>query len=364
MSPKSENRFLSLGSVFMIAVALCWFSGCEINSVQQNATNTNSNLKTNNSEPLNFVAAAQPESNKASLNSLLNNTNNAVNENTNSVINADISQNAESAAIAQAVSVEINRIKKSETFSQFDTAAAQNEILEKNLIWTFGGKTQTGWYLYKPLICHAIGIEIEASGSEFAANLSRWQKANNLPPNGILDAVTLALFVKKWQSNRLKTRGSAAPNELLVAPTADFFDVSRPEELRQVQRDTFVAYKKLIAAAIADKTLNLAGRDRAELAASEKFLKIVSAFRSREYQDKLRRESPNSGRAGLAIGNSPHFTGRALDIYVGGEPVITKDENRAVQVKTKVYLWLVKNAGKYGFKPYFYEPWHWEYAPD
>ncbi len=92
-------------------------------------------------------------------------------------------------------------------------------------------------------------------------------------------------------------------------------------------------------------------------------MKIVSAFRSREYQARLRRESPGSGRAGLAT-NSPHFTGRALDIYVGGEPVITLDSNRAIQIQTPVYKWLVKNAERYGFFPYFYEPWHWEYIPE
>jgi LAS superfamily LD-carboxypeptidase LdcB len=60
--------------------------------------------------------------------------------------------------------------------------------------------------------------------------------------------------------------------------------------------------------------------------------------------------------------NSPHFTGRALDIYVGGEPVSTKDDNRAIQTQTKAYRWLVKNAAHFGFRPYFYEPWHWEYV--
>ena len=25
-------------------------------------------------------------------------------------------------------------------------------------------------------------------------------------------------------------------------------------------------------------------------------------------------------------------------------------------------MWLVQNADKFGFRPYFYEPWHWEYA--
>jgi LAS superfamily LD-carboxypeptidase LdcB len=90
-------------------------------------------------------------------------------------------------------------------------------------------------------------------------------------------------------------------------------------------------------------------------------LKIVSSFRSRDYQDNLRRQSPNAGSAGLAV-NSPHFTGRALDLYVGGSPVDTNDANRALQVNTPVYRWLVKNAGRFGFRPYFYEPWHWEYV--
>ncbi len=75
----------------------------------------------------------------------------------------------------------------------------------------------------------------------------------------------------------------------------------------------------------------------------------------------LRRQSPNAGRAGLAV-NSPHFTGRALDLYVGGQPVETRDDNRAVQVQTPVYQWLVRNAARFGFRPYFYEPWHWEYV--
>src|SRR5258707_428721 len=65
----------------------------------------------------------------------------------------------------------------------------------------------------------------------------------------------------------------------------------------------------------------------------------------------------------LAV-NSPHFTGRALDLYVGGDPVDTGDANRAVQVNTPVYKWLVKNADKFGFYPYYYEPWHWEYKPE
>jgi len=247
---------------------------------------------------------------------------------------------------------------------RFAQAAAQNARLKSNLRWTFGGKTQTGWYLYESLIAHLIETEAKAESGEFAEALARWQKTDGLAPSGILDEPTLVAIVKNWQANRLKNRGYASPYELMTAPPTDFYDPLRFGELRQLEHSTYAAYKKMVAAAVADKSLKLAADEKGNLAPMEKFLKIVSVFRSREYQAKLRRESPHSGRAGLAAGNSPHFTGRALDIYVGGEPVETRDDNRAVQVETPVYKWLVKNAGKFGFKPYFYEPWHWEYAPE
>jgi len=117
----------------------------------------------------------------------------------------------------------------------------------------------------------------------------------------------------------------------------------------------------MVAAAASDPSLGLSVTSDGQLAAGENYFKIISAFRSREYQEHLRQQSPNSGRAGLAV-NSPHFTGRALDIYVGGDPVSTKDENRAIQTQTKAYRWLVKNAARFGFQPYFYEPWHWEFV--
>ena len=50
------------------------------------------------------------------------------------------------------------------------------------------------------------------------------------------------------------------------------------------------------------------------------------------------------------------------DLYVGGEPVETNDSNRALQIQTPVYQWLVRNAERFGFQPYYYEPWHWEYT--
>lgn len=233
-------------------------------------------------------------------------------------------------------------------------AVEQNSNLKNNLKWTFGSKTQTGWYLYVPLIQHLINTEATPESEKFALAIAKYQQKVNIEENGILDETTLLKMVGFWQSQRLNRSDYPTESELLTAPIADFYDSTRSVELLKVKREAYDAYKRMIAAAMADKSL--------KLNADSQFLKIISAFRSREYQEKLRQKSPNSTRTTLAQ-NSPHFTGCALDIYVGGEPVSTKDENRAIQVETPVYKWLVKNAEKFGFYPYYYEPWHWEYAP-
>jgi hypothetical protein len=242
----------------------------------------------------------------------------------------------------------------------FATAATRNTALRFDLNWAFGGKQQRGWHLYVPLITRLVETDEDVLTGGFASAVARWQKTAGLQPSGVLDDETLYRMVSTWQSARLKEKGYPRPDQLLLAPASDFYDPSRPAELRQVERETYAAYKRMVAAALADPTSGLKGA-AGELAPEEKYLKIVSSFRSREYQERLRAQSPNSGRAGLAV-NSPHFTGRALDLYVGGEPVETKDFNRAVQVRTPIYRWLVRNADKFGFRPYYYEPWHWEYV--
>jgi hypothetical protein len=247
------------------------------------------------------------------------------------------------------------------TASLFAAAAARNTLLKYELSWAFGGKQQRGWYLYTPLISRMLETEGEAAGDNFAAALSRWQKTAGLQPSGVLDGETLYRMVGTWQGARLKHKAHARPEELLLAPSSDFYDPSRPEALRHVERETYAAYRRMLAAAAADPSLGLKLTGAGELAPEERFLKIISAHRSPEYQARLRAQSPHSGRAGLAV-NSPHFTGRALDIYVGGEPVETKDANRALQVQTPAYRWLVRNAERFGFRPYYYEPWHWEYV--
>jgi hypothetical protein len=272
---------------------------------------------------------------------------------------------APTASPAQTTSTESREIivvknTPSATPDPLTQAAQENARLKDNLVWNFGAKEQRGWYLYAVLIRQTVGAEDGEATNKFARAVSVWQAKNGLSETGTIDRETLDRMIEFWQSRRVNSSVYPADEDLLNAPITDFYDPLRDVELLKVERETYRAYKKMVAAAAAE--LKLKTNKNGELAESEKFLRIISAFRSREYQAKLRAASPQSGRAALAV-NSPHFTGRALDIYVGGEPTITKDYNRAVQVQTPAYQWLVKNAARFGFYPYFYEPWHWEYVP-
>jgi D-alanyl-D-alanine carboxypeptidase len=240
------------------------------------------------------------------------------------------------------------------------SAAAENVRLKDSLAWSFGGRAQRGWHLYVSLIQEKIETEAAPDTTEFARAVAAWQSISGIAPTGIIDEETLFHMIKGWQSQRLNSSQTPAPERLLNAPISNFYDPTRGADLLKVERETYDAYKRMVAAAA--KELRLKTTPGGELAPEESFLKIVSSYRSREHQERLRAASPNSGRAGLAV-NSPHFTGNALDIYVGGEPVSTADANRAIQVETPAYKWLVKNAARFGFYPYYYEPWHWEYVP-
>ncbi len=243
--------------------------------------------------------------------------------------------------------------------SVFSEAATRNAVLKNELVWTFGGKRQRGWSLYDLLIRETLKTPHDSDSAEFAEAVADWQRRIGLNPSGVLEEESFMALVSQWQGSRLKSRTLAQVDQLQTLPATDFYDPERVAELRQVERNAYAAYKEMIAAAMTDLALNLSSENKDPN--SQKYFKIISSFRTPEYQERLRRASPNAGRAGLAI-NSPHFTGRALDIYVGGDPVDTRDSNRAIQVSSPAYQWLVHNAERFGFRPYFYEPWHWEYV--
>lgn len=250
-------------------------------------------------------------------------------------------------------------------------AAEANAKSKLELAWEFGAKQQRGWAIYAPLVCQTIGADAlaaDVSTLSFADALARWQKAQTLPATGVMDDTTLYRFIAVWQAARLKVHETAPENKLVMVGADEWFDPTRDADLRRVHNEAYAAYKKMIAAALADKSLGLASvktktgaTEFTNLAPTEQRMKLVSAFRPQAYQDKLRAQSPHSGRGALAK-VSAHLTGCALDIYIAGDPVSTDNYNRLLQVNTPLYRWLVRNAARFGFVPYFYEPWHWEYV--
>lgn len=263
---------------------------------------------------------------------------------------------------SKAVKTDPKTVKTVESSARFAPAAMENARLRTSMKWAFG-RAQMGWEIYTDLIAHTVGVDAKFDTPEFAMAVSKWQTRNAIQPTGIIDNTTFDAFKNYWQSQRIG-KGWTYPDETILfsAPLADFYDQTRDPELLKLDSATYIAYKKMVLAAAKDLKGVLKVTPKGDLAPDEKFLKIVSAFRSREYQAELRRKEPNAGRAALAM-HSPHSSGFAVDIYVGGKPVSTKDDNRLIQVQTPAYKWLVKNAHKFGFYNYFYEPWHWEYVP-
>src|SRR5688572_21241041 len=142
-----------------------------------------------------------------------------------------------------------DRPRPAETNPAFNAASAQNVTLRNEVTWTFGGKQQRGWHLYDLLIGKTVNAEHDPLSSAFAASLSKWQKKSGLNSNGVLDQNTLMAMVSQWQRNRLKIRTPATSDQLMLAPSSDFYDPSRAPELRQVERKTYEAYKEMVAAA-------------------------------------------------------------------------------------------------------------------
>jgi hypothetical protein len=98
--------------------------------------------------------------------------------------------------------------------ARFATAAAENSRSVSELSWTFGGRVQTGWEIYEPLVADTIGTVKGVGTPEFAAALSRWQATRALTPTGILDEDTLWNFTRYWQSLRLGRSDFPGPDKL------------------------------------------------------------------------------------------------------------------------------------------------------
>lgn len=241
--------------------------------------------------------------------------------------------------------------------ARYAHAAFENASSLNALNWAPFRRPERGWNIYAELIRAEIGTRCPPTTPGFASALARWQKGRGLQATGQVDEATFTFMKGVWQEARPFVRRSEGcpepPNEMFLAH-------GRPGEGyggKEVQLlpGAFAAYRRMVADA---------RRENREIARDPRYLQIFSGYRSPAHDaERCARENNCNGIERAMC--SPHRTGRAMDLYVGQAPGYgpdsSADHNRLVMSKSPAYRWLVANAHRYGFVPYAFEPWHWEW---
>ena len=237
-------------------------------------------------------------------------------------------------------------------------AAERNAGSVGALPWAPFGRDEVGWEVYVPLIQHEIGTGCPAGSEVFAAALSAWGKARNLPADGIFSETLFSELKAAVQGRRefiRLTAGGTCPdgtNDVVQAGYREGYS-GKPILIRPA---ALVAYRNMVAAAKAEVPA---------IAADPNNLTIFSGYRSPAADAQRCREEGNCN--GIVRARcSAHRTGLALDVYVGQAPGYgpdsSADPNRLYMTTTPTYRWLVANASRFGFANYPFEPWHWEWT--
>jgi D-alanyl-D-alanine carboxypeptidase len=241
------------------------------------------------------------------------------------------------------------------------TAAAQaNAASLQTLAWSPFGRTETGWATYAPLITREIHTACAPDTPGFALALAQWEEARRLAADGVFRPGVFAPLKTVIQMRRPFVQLSAksiCPNP----PAAAALATAAPAEgyggkVVQLRAGALAAYRQLAAAA---------RREDPAIAADPRNLTLFSGFRSPADDDaRCARENNCNGLVRATC--SAHRTGLAMDLYVGQAPGFppdsSADPNRAFMSRTPAYRWLVANADRFGFVPYPFEPWHWEWT--
>ena len=246
--------------------------------------------------------------------------------------------------------------------AQWSGQALSNAISVYTLEWSPFGQTEMGWETYVPLMQKELRTDCAPGTPDFAEALAGFQGRYALTPTGVFDQPTFAVLKGVLQERRpfvmARTR-----NECPEPPPLNQLGYLSPEEehadrlTRLLRRDTLDAYRAMAAAA---------RRDVPAIAADPELLQIFSGFRDPEADAARCAAQGNCDGVRRAV-CSPHRTGAAVDLYVGhieGMDVDSTDpSSRRFMAHGATYRWLVAHAARFGFVPYLYEPWHWEYVP-
>ena len=245
---------------------------------------------------------------------------------------------------------------------EWGAPALANAISHYSLEWTPFGAAEWGWEIYLPLIQQELGTDCGPNAPEFARALAGFQAAHGLPATGWFDQPTFQVLRGVWQERRpfimARVREEPCPEP---PPLYQLGYLVESEEhadrlTRLLRRDVLDAYRRLVAAARAEAP---------EVAANPELLQIFSGFRDPEADAARCAAQGNCDGLRRAV-CSPHRTGTAVDLYVGQAFGLgvdnTSPASRLHMTRGATYRWLVRNAGRFGFVPYVYEPWHWEWV--
>jgi D-alanyl-D-alanine carboxypeptidase len=242
------------------------------------------------------------------------------------------------------------------------TAAMANAVSLHSLEWAPFGSTEWGWEAYLPLIARELNQTCGPTTPDFARTLAEFQSRHGLEATGVFDLATFQVLKGLWQERRPfvmdRVRGEPCPEPPALSQLG--YLVAEEEHAdrltRLLRRDVLQAYRRLVAAARAESP---------EIAAEPELLQIFSAFRDPE-ADAARCTAHNNCDGRRRAVCSAHRTGSAIDLYVGHLPGFAVDdtsiESRLHMTRGPAYRWLVANASRFGFTPYVFEPWHWEWV--
>lgn len=239
-------------------------------------------------------------------------------------------------------------------------AARANAVSLQNLAWSPFGRTETGWASYAPLIGRELHTACAPDTPAFAQAFAAWQAAHGLAADGAMSAAAFERMKGAIELRRPFVRLSAqriCPD----APAANALAQASPQEgysgkLVQLRPGALAAWRQMAAAARAEDPA---------IAADPRSLTIFSGFRS-PADDAARCLREGNCNGVVRATCSAHRTGLAVDLYVGQAPGLppdsSADANRLFMSRQPAYLWLVANADRFGFVPYPFEPWHWEWT--
>jgi D-alanyl-D-alanine carboxypeptidase len=242
----------------------------------------------------------------------------------------------------------------------FASAARYNAASSLDLPVSLFGRAEMGWRVYAPLAAETVGTTCAPDSEGFSAAVARWQGSHGLSPDGAVTSATLLTLKGVWQEQRpfvmMRLTGvcPAPPDEAVLwalAPTEAFY--GKPVQLLP---PAAAALRRMVTAARADLPT---------LARDPDLFAVFSGYRS-PGSDAARCAAEHNCQGLVRAACSAHRTGLAADLDVGFAPGFTADSsddaNRLYQTQGLSYQWLVRNAGRFGFVNYAFEPWHWEWA--